>query len=227
MNTIKSLILSVLVLFSAFAGSANAVTVSVVPGKSVVLCDEITYGGYCAGLVTLNIDGKEYPAMTTDFLSTLAQDPSTISGSWDTTLYTRAEIIAGGIIVYYSPEDYNTVAQVFAYALLGYNPPDPLWAAGHNEMVWDIMISTNTWQYGDRVYDTDTGITVHDMYTYDYLAPGLDPKFDYSGFMEVLTSGGGQRHEFLVYTSSVPVPPAVWLFGSGFIGLVGVARRRK
>ena len=25
----------------------------------------------------------------------------------------------------------------------------------------------------------------------------------------------------------VPVPPAVWLFGSGLLGLVGIARRRK
>jgi hypothetical protein len=27
--------------------------------------------------------------------------------------------------------------------------------------------------------------------------------------------------------SAIPVPAAVWLFGSGLIGLVGVARRRK
>jgi len=27
--------------------------------------------------------------------------------------------------------------------------------------------------------------------------------------------------------SAVPVPPAVWLFGSGLLGLLGVARRRK
>jgi hypothetical protein len=27
--------------------------------------------------------------------------------------------------------------------------------------------------------------------------------------------------------SSVPVPAAVWLFGSGLLGLVGVARRKK
>ena len=25
----------------------------------------------------------------------------------------------------------------------------------------------------------------------------------------------------------VPIPPAIWLFGSGLIGLVGIARRKK
>ena len=30
-----------------------------------------------------------------------------------------------------------------------------------------------------------------------------------------------------VTVGAVPVPPAVWLFGSGLIGLVGIARRRK
>lgn len=28
-------------------------------------------------------------------------------------------------------------------------------------------------------------------------------------------------------TSVVPVPAAVWLFGSGLIGLIGIARRKK
>jgi hypothetical protein len=32
---------------------------------------------------------------------------------------------------------------------------------------------------------------------------------------------------FLVRASVVPVPAAVWLFGSGLIGLVGLARRKK
>jgi hypothetical protein len=27
--------------------------------------------------------------------------------------------------------------------------------------------------------------------------------------------------------SSVPVPAAVWLFGSGLLGLIGIARRKK
>ena len=33
--------------------------------------------------------------------------------------------------------------------------------------------------------------------------------------------------EFLLTTSAVPVPAAVWLFGSGLIGLIGFARRKK
>ena len=28
-------------------------------------------------------------------------------------------------------------------------------------------------------------------------------------------------------TSIIPIPPAIWLFGTGFIGLIGVARRKK
>ena len=30
-----------------------------------------------------------------------------------------------------------------------------------------------------------------------------------------------------IETSAVPIPPAVWLFGSGLLGLVGIARRKK
>jgi hypothetical protein len=31
----------------------------------------------------------------------------------------------------------------------------------------------------------------------------------------------------LVGVSAIPVPAAAWLFGSGLLGLIGVARRKK
>ena len=34
------------------------------------------------------------------------------------------------------------------------------------------------------------------------------------------------RNEYDFTLSTVPVPPALWLFGSGLLGLIGVARRR-
>ena len=36
-----------------------------------------------------------------------------------------------------------------------------------------------------------------------------------------------RTHQLVLNTSSVPIPGAVWLFGSGLIGLIGVARRKE
>jgi len=42
-----------------------------------------------------------------------------------------------------------------------------------------------------------------------------------------LTENVNASYAQLELVSSVPVPAAVWLFGSGLIGLIGVARRKK
>jgi hypothetical protein len=51
------------------------------------------------------------------------------------------------------------------------------------------------------------------------------------GFMLSLTTNdaGAGFHTDLMFGNSrvIPVPPAVWLFGSGLLGLVSIARRRK
>lgn len=46
-----------------------------------------------------------------------------------------------------------------------------------------------------------------------------------SASSEIFTSSSIGSH--LVRTSAVPVPAALWLFGSGLIGLIGIARRKK
>ena len=41
------------------------------------------------------------------------------------------------------------------------------------------------------------------------------------------SSSQGDAGHYLVQTSPVPVPAAVWLFGSGLLGLIGIARSKK
>jgi len=68
--------------------------------------------------------------------------------------------------------------------------------------------------YGDGyIYSTYS----NEITRYDAVTGVLQDSF---GFAH---NGGG-----LVFVpSSVPIPPALWLFGSGLLGLVGLARRKK
>ena len=61
-----------------------------------------------------------------------------------------------------------------------------------------------------------------DAYTLDYSA--VVPPGDPSGFGGVLYA---VHLEGNISAAVVPVPAAVWLFGSGLLGLVGVARRKR
>ena len=64
-----------------------------------------------------------------------------------------------------------------------------------------------------------------DSFTFN-IAAGDVVFFDWI-YGDAYASGGAKPDiDFAVYASPVPVPAAVWLFGSGLIGLVGVARRR-
>ena len=72
-------------------------------------------------------------------------------------------------------------------------------------MVWDVTDNGNgTVSY----YSTDVdGDGVRGLGMIDGAFPGFNANFD--------------------FVAAVPVPAAVWLFGSGLLGLVGVARRKK
>ena len=55
---------------------------------------------------------------------------------------------------------------------------------------------------------------------------GIDPNLQFEFFGFSIESKNGVVISTDIVNTAVPVPAAVWLFGSGLIGLVGVARRR-
>ena len=70
---------------------------------------------------------------------------------------------------------------------------------------------------------TGTGLTALDFNVFGEPGPGAGnpgPFLSVARFQS--TPGGGSD-----WVGAVPVPAAVWLFGSGLLGLVGVARRKR
>ncbi len=86
-----------------------------------------------------------------------------------------------------------------------------------------IPMGSGAWgANADGVADIVCGVDCGDGDTYTLTYTATVPVGDPSGF------GGVAYGLNLVGTvSAIPVPAAVWLLGSGLIGLVGVARRKK
>jgi len=70
-----------------------------------------------------------------------------------------------------------------------------------------------TGHYAMGAYQTDWGATTYETFGTKTIADGLSNIQPYGSY--------------IVLASPVPVPAAVWLFSSGLIGLIGVARRKK
>jgi hypothetical protein len=59
----------------------------------------------------------------------------------------------------------------------------------------------------------------------------VEPFTPFSGawtyFQGVNAGGEGIEKKGFYTVTAVPVPAAIWLFGSGLLGLIGIARRKK
>ncbi len=226
MNTLKFLKLKYLIfaVMFFFASTASAVTVRVVEGGTVGLTT-----GYFAGIVTLDIDGVQYPAMSIDWYYGANANPGwqIDYAPWEGVLYTQDDILAGAGVIF-APEKYSLASKFFLDGLLGYVTSDALWAASYNEMVWNTLDGIGLWNYSNEEYpEAGSGITLYDVYLSE-IAGGLDPKVSYD-FMGILQTPIWSTREFAILKEvpSIPIPPAMWLFGSGLLGLVGIARRKK
>ena len=118
-----------------------------------------------------------------------------------------------------------------------------------------ITIGAGNTATSSMVVDITDGIAYNDSFTlngsYNYLNNGEDHNVIFAGNAEAISqfdyllpflpsdwdqffigsesfaflSGPTGNQAGIFYTTAVPVPPAVWLFGSALIGLLGVSRR--
>lgn len=219
MNALKVFVIVIGMFFSA---AASAVTVSIVPNKEVGL----GHWGYWEGVVTVSIDSKEYWAMMIDPLNFQNNYDSwqTDTTPQELTIYTREDILAGAQVAYPSGK-YSEMSGFFLDAMLGVNPPDPCWTASFGEMIMDRANGgVQIFGYANDC-DTGNGTTFRDAYN-ARVAQGLSDTSDYSSFMLVASNVQNSYKEFLIFAPAVPIPPAIWLFGSGLLGLAGIARRK-
>jgi hypothetical protein len=84
--------------------------------------------------------------------------------------------------------------------------------------VWDTTTSPSLFTVPGTAAASPT------QYTSTTFDAGFHPASD---FLADLTANNALMISIDGTVSSVPIPAAAWLFGSGLIGLIGVARRRK
>src|SRR3989344_2863882 len=217
----KIIVVIYLLLFSVVTSAATVVTVSVVPNSGVGLIDS---GYVWAGYVELDMNGVRGWAAP-DFFTISLYNPTWYSDPTprEMILYTRSDILAGAPVgLSQTPWQYDIAAQFFIYGLAGVATQDNLWGAGFNEMIWKTTWPNTPWHYASQAYNPPT--TLVDVY--NSLLPSFSSSYNFDGIAGVLVDPQNPEREFLVQVVATPIPPAVWLFGSGLLGLVGIAQRK-
>lgn len=82
------------------------------------------------------------------------------------------------------------------------------------------------YNYG-YIADKNTTSTINDANYIALVSSTTDSIRTYASWDETDVSGNPVRGSYLVRTSVVPLPAAIWLFSSGLIGLISFARRKK
>jgi hypothetical protein len=80
-------------------------------------------------------------------------------------------------------------------------------------------------------YDLFTGIQSFDHWSGTEFAPDTTRAWDFVfdfGWQDQFIGKFGELNAWAVYDGdigAVPTPPAIWLFGSGLLGLIGLSKR--
>jgi hypothetical protein len=156
------------------------------------------------------------------------------SGSLDTTAWTP-QIFTGGRVAFINPvnqlgmglttptasDSYNGAANFLGPSGVGTGP-----LVSASAGTGDITVFRLDGFPGLNVpvgYTSGAALAATNTYTGHSLSSlGLNP-----GNYVWSWGSGASADSFTMNVGAVPIPAAVWLFGSGLLGLIGVARRKK
>ena len=97
----------------------------------------------------------------------------------------------------------------------------------NNIQVFDGSTWNTIWESGPAPAITDDAWTYHSFDITSYKNSILQIRFGHQvGNGGVYTVSSWNIDDIAITTSPVPVPAALWLFGSGLIGLIGIARHK-
>lgn len=97
-----------------------------------------------------------------------------------------------------------------------------------NAIVWDITHPGSVDLSAPSLAWNQGRMTLQDWFA--NAVSGSHNTFDWSNTMRIVSVPGGDTFVYITGgapLSSVPLPPAAWLFGSGFLGLASIARRKS
>lgn len=163
----------------------------------------------------------EFPAGSGTYINAL--------GALDVDRYDLGNALSGSYNILFTPGSFNSTTAIVGF-MLSDNPnqaivdnPGLLGPAASNMSLLSGILQGNWW----AVYHVPPNST-DDLFAYN---PTLQLTAGTNYYL--FASGGSVSPVSIPYTLSVtaapapvPVPPALWLFGSGLLGLIGVARRK-
>ena len=215
-KTMRIALRSVLVAAALMIASTGANALSTVTFNNVANSEARSV---YTGFYSLTIDSNSILGLC-DSRNSLINPPVT----WTADILTYADIQAGGVGKFNSP---STAATLIKYSQAGWlygqipaqGPANYTAQADIQEAIWQVMSGTGITTGAALAFYNSATDTTHDA-------------FDWSAVMRVVTPNPLVQEnidvqEFLIAPDMnvIPVPAAVWLFGSA-LGLLGLSRRR-
>ncbi len=179
----------------------------------------------------------------TDFLYPVTVNGSSTDAAADIMRFDLGTGWSGEMELLLTASDYNSVVTSLGFALTR-NPNDTLF--GDPSAFLDLVDATDQQQVTD-FFNANVIDWVFYGYGAPYILPGVTSnltdtfnpplQFDPNEHYYAFVAGGSAILPATVNVdlavsattspASVPIPAAVWLFGSGIVGLIGIAKRKK